>query len=99
MDLALLSLEDEKEPAQARRQTWWHPLKEESCMSGSLDHPTDLNADTRRPLWLSVLAGFSLLLGMVTTIPQFYYVLFGLHVVPIGPHTNLLGDVWYSILN
>ena len=54
----------------------------------------------RRPLWLSILAGFSLLLGIITTIPQFYYVLFGLHLVTIGPNSNLLGQVWYSyILN
>ncbi|HEU0001618.1 MAG TPA: hypothetical protein VFQ36_11995 [Ktedonobacteraceae bacterium] len=54
----------------------------------------------RRPLWLSILAGFSFLLGVVTTIPQFYYVLFGLHLVTIGPNSNLLGQVWYSyILN
>ena len=50
----------------------------------------------RRPLWLSILAFFSLLLGIVTTIPQFYYVLFALHLVTIGPNSNLLGQVWYS---
>jgi|SRR5579859_3349629 len=37
-----------------------------------------------RPLWLSTLAIFSLLLGIITTIPQFYYVLFGLHLVTNG---------------
>ena len=69
-------------------------------MAASVDQAARLARVTRRPLWLSILAGFSLLLGIVTTIPQFYYVLFGLHLVPIGPNTNPLGEVWYSyILN
>jgi hypothetical protein len=69
-------------------------------MSSSVGQAVRLAHDTRRPLWLSILACFSLLLGIVTTIPQFYYVLFGLHLVPIGPNTNPLGEVWYSyILN
>jgi hypothetical protein len=54
----------------------------------------------KRPLWLSILACFSLLLGVITAIPQFYYVLFALHLVTIGHNSNLLGQVWYSyILN
>ncbi len=48
-----------------------------------------------RPLWLTVLATFSLLLSIVTTIPQFYYVLYYFHVVVASPHANLLGQVWY----
>ena len=53
-----------------------------------------------RPLWLTILAGFSLLLGIVTAIPQFYYVLFALGLVTIGPDSNPLGQVWYwYILN
>lgn len=69
-------------------------------MAARIDQPTRLKLTTRRPLWLSILAGFSLLLGIVTTIPQFYYVLFALHLVTIGPNSNLLGQVWYSyILN
>src|SRR5579872_3224761 len=69
-------------------------------MTTGTNAPARLSRVTRRPLWLSILAGFSLLLGIVTTIPQFYYVLFGLHLVPIGPNTNPLGEVWYSyILN
>jgi len=44
---------------------------------------TPLARSARRPLWLSILAIFSLLLGITTTIPQFYYVLFGLHLVTI----------------
>src|SRR5579884_2140927 len=69
-------------------------------MATGIDKPTHLRKSTRRPIWLSILAGFSLLLGIVTTIPQFYYVLFGLHLVTLGPHSNLLGQIWYSyILN
>lgn len=69
-------------------------------MAARIDQPTRLKLTPRRPLWLSILAGFSLLLGIVTTIPQFYYVLFALHLVTIGPTSNPLGQVWYSyILN
>jgi len=69
-------------------------------MAARVDQPARLQRTTRRPLWLSILAGFSLLLGIVTTIPQFYYVLFALHLVTIGPNSNLLGQVWYTyILN
>ncbi len=52
------------------------------------------------PWWLYILGGFSLLLGVVTAIPQFYYVLFAInpHIFPIGPHTNPLGNVWYSYI-
>ena len=52
------------------------------------------------PFWLYILGGFSLLLGVVTAIPQFYYVLFGInpHLFPIGPNTNPLGNVWYSYI-
>jgi hypothetical protein len=67
------------------------------------DLPTNAPAPAatgRRPLWLTILAGFSLLLGIVTAIPQFYYVLFGFHLVTIGPHSNPLGQIWYwYILN
>ena len=69
-------------------------------MTTGINSPARLQRTGGRPLWLSILAGFSLLLGIVTTIPQFYYVLFGLHLVTIGPNSNLLGQVWYSyILN
>ncbi len=54
-------------------------------MAARIDQPTRLKLTTRRPLWLSILAGFSLLLGIVTTIPQFYYVLFALHLSPSDP--------------
>ncbi|HUY77922.1 MAG TPA: hypothetical protein VMV29_14210 [Ktedonobacterales bacterium] len=54
----------------------------------------------RTPWWLYILGGFSLLLGIVTAIPQFYYVLFAInpHLFPIGPNTNPLGNVWYSYI-
>jgi len=55
-----------------------------------------------RPFSISVLAGFSLLLAIVTGIPQLYYVLFAAApgVFAIGPNTNPLGAVWYwYILN
>jgi hypothetical protein len=69
-------------------------------MAAHLDHPARLQLSTRRPLWLSILAGFSLLLGIITAIPQFYYILFALHLVSIGPNSNPLGQVWYwYILN
>ena len=69
-------------------------------MAAHIDQPTRLKLTPRRPLWLSILACFSLLLGIVTTIPQFYYVLFALHLASIGPNSNLLGQVWYTyILN
>ncbi|MEO8973431.1 MAG: hypothetical protein ABI406_17735 [Ktedonobacteraceae bacterium] len=69
-------------------------------MAARIDQPMRGESTARRPLWLSILAGFSLLLGIVTAIPQFYYVLFALHLVTIGPNSNLLGQVWYSyILN
>lgn len=48
----------------------------------------------QRPVWLSVLAVFSLLLAIVTAIPQFYYVLYYFHLVTTGPGSNLLGQVW-----
>jgi hypothetical protein len=49
----------------------------------------------RRPWWVIALALFSFLLFLVTELPQFYYVLYQLNLVSIGPHTNPLGQVWY----
>jgi hypothetical protein len=69
-------------------------------MATSVDHPKRLKRTSRRPLWLSILACYSLLLGIITTIPQFYYVLFSFHLVTIGPNSNPLGQIWYTyILN
>jgi hypothetical protein len=55
-------------------------------------------ARPRRPLWLTLLAAYSLLLGLITFIPQLYFVLFAINrqVFPIGPHANPLGQIWYS---
>jgi hypothetical protein len=54
----------------------------------------------QRSVAVAILAAYSLLLGVVTLVPQFYYVLFALHLVPIGPNSNPLGEVWYwYILN
>jgi hypothetical protein len=55
--------------------------------------------ETRGPIWLYVLAVYSLLLGIITGIPEAYYALYGLHLVPIGPHTNPLGEIWYWFNN
>ena len=64
------------------------------------DQPAQATQRERTPWWLYVLGGFSLLLGIVTAIPQFYYVLFAInsHLFPIGPNTNPLGNVWYSYI-
>lgn len=53
---------------------------------------------TKRPLTISILAVYSWILGIITAIPQFYYVLFALNVVTIGPHSNFLGFIWYSYI-
>jgi EXPERA (EXPanded EBP superfamily) len=69
-------------------------------MAADIDHPIRLKRTSRHSLWLSILACYSLLLGIITTIPQFYYVLFALHLVTIGPNSNPLGQIWYTyILN
>jgi hypothetical protein len=52
-------------------------------------------APLRVPVWLKVLAVYSLLLGIITWIPEVYLTLYGLHLVDIGPHSNPLGQVWY----
>lgn len=49
----------------------------------------------RRSGWWIFLAVYSFILAVITAIPQFYYVLFALHWVPIGPNTNPLGEVWF----
>lgn len=67
-------------------------------MASETETTTATAVRVRRAISIDVLAGFSLLLGIVTAIPQFYYVLFGLHLVSIGPNTNPLGEVWYSYI-
>jgi len=66
--------------------------------AAATETPTPHRAPT--PFWLYILGGFSILLGVITGIPQLYYVLFALnpHIFAIGPNTNPLGDVWYSYI-
>jgi hypothetical protein len=54
----------------------------------------------KRPVAVTIIAVYSLLLGLITLIPQLYYVLFALNrqVFPIGPDVNPLGAVWYSYI-
>jgi hypothetical protein len=62
-------------------------------MSGEAAAPTPRRSG--RSGWFVFLAVYSFILAVITAIPQFYYVLFGLHLVAIGPNTNPLGEVWY----
>lgn len=69
-------------------------------MEGSVQAPAAAKPPAHRPVWLIALAAYSVVLGLITGIPQLYYVLFALHLVTIGPHSNALGQVWfYYILN
>lgn len=69
-------------------------------MADSAGTATPSAASARRPIWLTVLAVYSVLLGLITFIPQLYYVLFAIdrHLFPIGPHSNPLGEVWYNYI-
>ncbi|GEM_PF-788806 len=53
-----------------------------------------------RPLVITILAVYSIVLAIITGIPQLYYVLFAInpHVFPIGPNANPLGAVWYNYI-
>ena len=62
-------------------------------MSGEAAAPSSRRSG--RGGWYGFLAVYSFVLAIITAIPQFYYVLFGLHLVAIGPNTNPLGEVWY----
>ncbi len=55
---------------------------------------------TRFPVWITGLAAYSIALGLITFIPQLYYVVYALqpHLFPIGPNTNPLGEVWFSYI-
>jgi hypothetical protein len=55
---------------------------------------------SKRPVVITAIAVYSLLLAAITLIPQLYYVLFALNrqVFPIGPDVNPLGAVWYSYI-
>jgi len=69
-------------------------------MAVTADAPT--STPTRRSISILVLTVFSFVLAIITGIPQLYYVLFSLHLVPIGPNinplTNPLGWVWYTYI-
>lgn len=55
---------------------------------------------TKRPLAITLLGVYSLLLAVVTGIPQLYYVLFAINrgAFPIAPDANPLGAVWYNYI-
>src|SRR5215469_16877039 len=68
----------------------------------SAANAADIHSADHRPLSVTILASFSLLLGIVTGISQLYYVLYAInpHVFTIGPNANPLGAVWFNyILN
>ena len=68
----------------------------------SLANAADIHSAKSRPISVTILAVFSLLLGIVTGIPQLYYVLYAInpHVFTIGPNANPLGAIWFNyILN
>ena len=54
----------------------------------------------KRPLAITILAVYSLLLAIITFIPQLYYVLYAInpHVFPIGPNANPVGAVWFNYI-
>ena len=62
-------------------------------MNSEATAPTSRQSGRRG--WFVFLAVYSFILAVITAIPQCYYVLFGLHLVAIGPNTNPLGEVWY----
>jgi hypothetical protein len=68
---------------------------EDSWLTG----PVPLAADSRS-LDITALAVFSLLLAVVTGIPQLYYVLYAInpHVFTIGPNSNPLGSIWFNYI-
>jgi hypothetical protein len=69
-------------------------------MAVNVSGRTTAGTSPKRSVAITVLGGYSLLLAVVTGIPQLYYVLFALGAVSIGPHSNPLGEVWYwYILN
>jgi hypothetical protein len=49
----------------------------------------------QRPIWLSILAVLYVLLGIVTGIPQLYYIFYYAGLVTASPHANILGQIWY----
>ena len=64
-------------------------------MATSVPTPAPFSTTAKRPIWLSILAILYLVLGIVTAIPQLYYVFLYAHLVTASPHANLLGQIWY----
>ena len=54
----------------------------------------------KRPLAFTLLGVYSLLLAVVTGVPQLYYVLFAINrgAFPIAPDANPLGAVWFNYI-
>lgn len=64
-------------------------------MATSANTVTPVASATKFPIWLGVLATLYLLLGIVTAIPQLYYVFYYANLVQASPHANILGQIWY----
>lgn len=57
-------------------------------MAGTASTATATARPRRRPFCLTVPPGYAVLLGVISTMPQLYYVLFALGRDTIGPHSN-----------
>ncbi len=64
-------------------------------MATSIEAPAPVGMATKRPVWLGILAALYFLLGVVTFLPQLYYVFYYAGLVTASPHANVLGQVWY----
>src|SRR5262249_5520875 len=76
-----------------------HQVQENASMAVSATTPTTPTA-LRHPLSISLLAGNSLLIGVVTGIPQLYYILFAINrdIFPVGLNANFLGALRYTYI-
>lgn len=72
----------------------------ESSSASSPANAAEIRNTSHRPLSITTLAGFSLLLGIVTGISQLYYVLYAInpHIFTIGPNANPLGAIWFNYI-
>ena len=64
-------------------------------MAASAPLATTPAIQPKRPIWLAILAVLYVLLGVVTAIPQLYYIFYYANLVAASPHANLLGQIWY----
>jgi hypothetical protein len=62
----------------------------QDAMSSKAATPDTLQSGRRG--WFVFLAVYSFILAIITAIPQFYYVLFALHLVAIGPEYESAGQ-------